>query len=55
MVKPRKRARQLTTDEALKRIFGKQAAKRLRELADNLPPPGTRRKSLKKKAKDDDD
>jgi hypothetical protein len=31
-----KRAKDLTTDEALDRLFGKQGAKRLRELAVEL-------------------
>jgi hypothetical protein len=52
MAKPeKKKARDLTTDEALERIFGKKAADRLREIASELPA----RKSKKKKGKKKDD
>jgi hypothetical protein len=53
---PRKKAREMTTDEALERLFGKDAARKLREIAAELPTPRKeRRKPLKKKKKDDDD
>jgi hypothetical protein len=52
MAKKRKKlASELTTDEALQRLFGKKAAKRLRELLEFEDE----RKRSKKRKKDDED
>jgi len=48
MTKPKKKAHELTTDEALHRLFGKPAAKHLRHLAEHGEPP---RKPKQPKAK----
>jgi len=50
MAKHRKKASELTTDEAMERIFGKGAAKKLRRLVELEDA----QKGRKKRRKDDD-
>lgn len=57
MGKPKKKTSELTTEEALKRLFGNKGATLLKRIALELDDekPCKSRKAKKKKAKDDDD
>jgi hypothetical protein len=48
--KSKKKANEMTTHEALHRLFGKHGAKHLRNIAEQELPASKPRKSLKNKA-----